>query len=258
MLEAIAPKKKGQRYVLANIEPNVIEYQLLTGESPKEHELDAMVYLTRHSDIQVNYFGTYSNYTVHSFFDPPPDKKPKPEWNITSPVLYLSSKCNKRRDDRVRELMQYMPVDSYGACLHNKDFPEDLKGREGVGSHGWSVKEELLRRYKFVLAYENNEYEDYVSEKFYQPLVHGCVPVYLGAPNIDDYILFPNSVVRANGFKSTEELARYLKFMDQNDHLYSEFFAWKRYGITEQLLNATHQALFTAPCRLCKYLSQFI
>jgi len=32
MLDAIAPKKKGQKYVLANIEPNVIEYQLLTGE----------------------------------------------------------------------------------------------------------------------------------------------------------------------------------------------------------------------------------
>ena len=49
---------------------------------------------------------------------------------------------------------------------------------------GRNSKLNLYRKYKFVIAFENAIEEDYVTEKFYDPLLAGSVPVYLGAPSI--------------------------------------------------------------------------
>ncbi|KAJ6707818.1 ALPHA- 13 -FUCOSYLTRANSFERASE [Salix viminalis] len=48
-------------------------------------------------------------------------------------------------------------------------------------------KVETLKRYKFSLAFENSNEEDYVTEKFFQSLVAGTIPVVIGAPNIQDF-----------------------------------------------------------------------
>ena len=45
-----------------------------------------------------------------------------------------------------------------------------------------SPKLPLFARYKFALALENSLAHDYVTEKFYQPLLAGAVPIYLGVP----------------------------------------------------------------------------
>ena len=42
----------------------------------------------------------------------------------------------------------------------------------------------FLARYKFLLAIENAECPDYVTEKLWKALKLGTVPIYLGAPNI--------------------------------------------------------------------------
>ena len=43
-----------------------------------------------------------------------------------APIIYLQSDCNtpSDRDLYIKELMKFIPIDSYGACLHNKDLPE--------------------------------------------------------------------------------------------------------------------------------------
>ena len=52
---------------------------------------------------------------------------------------------------------------------------------------GSATKLETIKAYKFTLALENAIAEDYVTEKVYDPLIASSVPVYLGAPNIDDF-----------------------------------------------------------------------
>merc|ERR1719495_2393968 len=49
-----------------------------------------------------------------------------------APVVYVQSGCDapSRRDEWIKAFMEYVPVDSYGSCLHNKDLPEDLQGSE--------------------------------------------------------------------------------------------------------------------------------
>ena len=62
--------------------------------------------------------------------------------------------------------MQYLYIDSYGKCLHNKDLPQDMNFPI-YSNHGESMKNKIkiLSQYKFVLAFENNNVTDYVTEK---------------------------------------------------------------------------------------------
>lgn len=42
----------------------------------------------------------------------------------------------------------------------------------------------FMARYKFVIAYENGVCEDYITEKFWRPLIAGSIPLYFGSPSI--------------------------------------------------------------------------
>ena len=89
------------------------------------------------------------------------------------------------------------------------------------------TKIDTLRRYKFCVAVENSEMPHYVSEKVFDALVAGCVPIYFGAPNILDYVPHPDAIidVRALGGakKAAEEIARLVA----DDAAYALKHAWR-------------------------------
>ena len=74
--------------------------------------------------------------------------------------------------------MREIPIDSYGKLFNNKKMDQD-NGRES--------KINLYKSDKFVIAFENACATDYVTEKFFDPLIAGAVPIYLGAPNINEF-----------------------------------------------------------------------
>jgi hypothetical protein len=53
-----------------------------------------------------------------------------------------------------------------------------------VGRKERVEKEAVLPLVKFSLSFENCVEHDYVTEKFFQALHHGTVPIVIGAPNI--------------------------------------------------------------------------
>lgn len=75
-------------------------------------------------------------------------------------------------------------------------------------------KVNLFSNYKYVLAFENNNVTDYVTEKlplaylgkalfiFQNLFVGGALPVYMGAPNVEDWEIGPNSLIRTDNFSS--------------------------------------------------------
>jgi hypothetical protein len=78
-------------------------------------------------------------------------------------------------------------------------------------------KHETLKDYKFCLAYENSVEEDYISEKIFDSFFAGCIPIYLGAPNILDSVPSDTFIDKRN-FKTYDELHRYISGMSEAEY----------------------------------------
>ncbi len=113
----------------------------------------------------------------------------------SSPAVYIASNANDRsgRHAYVAELMRHLPVDCYGACHRNRTLADD---------DGQAAKLATIARYRFTLAFENSIARDYVTEKFYDALIAGSVPVVLGAPNVGEFAPADPSYVDVNDFPS--------------------------------------------------------
>jgi len=140
-------------------------------------------------------------------------------------------------------------VHSMGRCEHNFEWTPP-----GGRTRGRFIdKIDMLRRYKFTLAFENANVDDYVTEKFFQPLVAGSVPVYMGAPNSEVYHPAPHSVIRTDEFASAEELAKYLLFLDKNEDAYNALLEWKYTGVSAGFKRAMAATTdMHSHCRLCR------
>jgi alpha-1,3-fucosyltransferase 10 len=189
-------------------------------------------------------------------------------------IVYIQSNCaaSSGRDDILRAVMaQGIQVDARGSCLNNAPtVPRDQS------------KVDAMREYKFCATMENSKGVDYVSEKMWDGLVSGCLPIYLGAPNIQEHLPAPNAVIDYVRLGNTPEalVAELQRLMHDKGALlrvessassfvtsfdtraythaaaYEAHFAW-RYAPLEELgegyqrLVADTQAEHSQ-CRLCK------
>jgi len=187
----------------------------------------------------------------HTYFNPATVREmqttlPHPKTESALAVMFMSSGINKsNREQFVLKLMQKIKIDSYGRWQRNKTLTED-KGRE--------TKLSIISRYKFTLAFENSICQDYVTEKIFEPLIVGSVPVYLGAPNIDEYAPAPKSFINVHDFPSVDELAEYLTFLSNNEAEYNQYLTWKKNGISESFIEKAEQHRYSAFSKLCKFL----
>ncbi|KIM09156.1 MAG: hypothetical protein KU28_00500 [Sulfurovum sp. PC08-66] len=79
-------------------------------------------------------------------------------------------------------------------------------------------KKEVLEKYKFSICYENGrDIPGYITEKIFDSLFAGCVPVYWGANNIDTYVPKECFVDRRN-FDSYEALYDYMVHMTDEEY----------------------------------------
>jgi hypothetical protein len=79
-------------------------------------------------------------------------------------------------------------------------------------------KEKVLSKYKFAICYENaKDIPGYITEKIFDCFFASCVPVYLGAPNVTDYIPAETFIDRRK-FKTYDELYRYMKNMTDEEY----------------------------------------
>jgi alpha(1,3/1,4) fucosyltransferase len=69
-------------------------------------------------------------------------------------------------------MCEYKQVESTGALLNNSP--------RVPGIHSSKSKIDMLEQYKFAIASENTLIDGYVTEKIFQSLVAGCIPVYYG------------------------------------------------------------------------------
>src|ERR1700731_2190231 len=84
-----------------------------------------------------------------------------------------------------------------------------------------------IASYKFCLSFENSLATDYVTEKFFDPILVGTVPVYRGAPNIQQFAPGEHAFINANEFSGPSDLAIYLKELDRDAVAYRRYFLWR-------------------------------
>lgn len=170
---------------------------------------DRLVSYRRDADVWLPYFNAGT-----------PDALRRPPGPKTCGIAYVQSGKTELwgRRDYVWVMMRHAVIDSYGRSLRNRpawpDWAPDDKLR-------------LMERYAFTLAFENSIAEDYVTEKFFDALSVGSVPVYRGAPNIEDFAPGEDCYVDARRFDGPAALARHLDHLLRTPEAYRRHLAWK-------------------------------
>ena len=124
--------------------------------------------------------------------------------------------------------MSKKKVDCLGPVLYNMEDKSKLGKKNEIGVYiDWRKdKLETIKSYKFSMAFENEQGYNYITEKIYQPLVVGSIPIYWGAPNIDK-LFNPKCFVNIDNFNSYEEAIAEIIKIDENEEYYQTFFKEK-------------------------------
>ena len=102
-------------------------------------------------------------------------------------------------------LLNYIQVDVIGNC----------PGGFASTGHQEMTKEDIAKKYKFVLILEEYMCKDMVSRDFFEYMSLPIVPVVFGSANYK-HIAPDYSYIDANQFKSASDLAQYLQYIDQH------------------------------------------
>lgn len=83
------------------------------------------------------------------------------------------------REAFFKQLSKYKKIDAPGKSMNNMDSIDTLyKGNL------WERKRQFLSPYKFTIAFENYIYPGYQTEKLYDAMQAGSIPIYCGDPMI--------------------------------------------------------------------------
>jgi hypothetical protein len=113
--------------------------------------------------------------------------------------MVVSNPNSIERIDFFNNLSQFKQVDSGGSVLNNV---------------GGRVKDKMkfIRNYKFVIAFENESFEGYTTEKILEPILMDCIPIYWGNNKISSdfntkrFINYSDFDSEATLFKRLEEI----------------------------------------------------
>ncbi|KAA8536201.1 hypothetical protein F0562_028679 [Nyssa sinensis] len=189
------------------------------------------------SDVPVGYF-SWAEYDIMAPL--------QPKTEIALAAAFISN-CGAR-NFRLQALEALekanIKIDSYGGCHRNHDGRVD--------------KVQTLKRYKFSLAFENSNEEDYVTEKFFQSLVAGSVPVVVGAPNIQDFAPSPGSLLHIRELEDVDSVAKTMKHLAETPDAYNQSVRWKFDGPSDSFKALVDMAAVHSSCRLCIHLATMV
>jgi len=188
------------------------------------------------SEIPLPYF-SWAEYDI--------DKPPIKYENAIRGASFIARNCGSKnnREKVVTELQEQFQVFSLSSCLHNAEPPANVS---------MSNKILLQQQYLFHLAFENQNIDDYITEKMWGTFQSGTLPVYYGAPNIEEHVP-PHSVINAYNFSSNEILGKYLTKVANNQTLWESYHDWRRKPLPlefREKFNFTH---IHSECRMCRW-----
>ncbi|NWI18364.1 FUT5 fucosyltransferase, partial [Crypturellus soui] len=149
-------------------------------------------------------------------------------------------------------------VSNWHSRLYRVKYFEELKQHIAVDVYGRQHQPlprgrllPILAQYKFYLAFENSQHEDYITEKVWRnALSAGTVPVVLG-PSRENYERFlpPDAFIHIDDFGSARELAQFLLALSEDAERYERYFAWR-----QRLKPVVTAGWEVHMCRACHFL----
>jgi len=147
----------------------------------------------------------------------------------------------------IEKLSMYKKVDCGGNYLNNIGYNVP----RGINCSG---KIEHNNNYKFAIAFENEDYPGYVTEKICDIYKSNSIPIYWGTKEVaKDFN--PSTFINARDFNNFDELVEYIIKVDNDDDLYASYF--KEPMFSNKWLDAFNDPNKTfyknlADCIICK------
>jgi ribosome modulation factor len=120
---------------------------------------------------------------------------------------------NCLRMNLMREGHERGRIDIYGT-----NWPNGMSKEESRAGNWWTRKREVLKDYDICVALENTNFDHYCTEKIFQAIEGGCLPIYFGRGN-RIYDTFPTrSFIDAAEFNSVQEVYEFIDAMSQQEY----------------------------------------
>eukprot|EP01104_Vermistella_antarctica_P016001 TRINITY_DN5365_c0_g1_i1.p1 TRINITY_DN5365_c0_g1~~TRINITY_DN5365_c0_g1_i1.p1 ORF type:complete len:416 (+),score=97.54 TRINITY_DN5365_c0_g1_i1:156-1403(+) len=224
---------------------------LYSEQSPAHHaemrDLDFMKLFTGSmtyrlgSEAPIPHSQKYPGDALRDLITARPEFSPREKTDL---VVWMEHDCasSNRRTEYVMELMHHLGVTSYGNCMNNREWPEEKS------------RMDIMRTAKFTLVFEDSSCKDYVTELYWDALVAGTVPIYMGAPNVEQLTPTNHAILNVADFRSPQELASFVQDVSSSDETYLSFLDYK-YGkapLSARFRHFLKMQHNTDPwCRLC-------
>lgn len=183
--------------------------------------------------------------------------------------MWMNSNCRPRskRNWYMMQLMKYIDVDNYGTCGNNiRQLPEHIvkiqrsanRSLKHIITYNWEAgKLALSREYLFTIAIENSLTYDYISEKLWQPLIVGSIPIYLGVPNVYDWLpCQTDCIIDLRKFETPKDSAMFIKTVAKNKTLYESYHQWRNEPVSKKFQNILNYyarvSNYSLDCALCE------
>ena len=176
--------------------------------------------------------------------------KLKPPSDRNGIVMFISNCGSAWRYNYIKELMEYIHIDSYGECLHNTN----MSSTRGMGSEDFlSIKIDLIKskQYKFLISFENSVVQEYVTEKIWHAYLSQTIPIYYGASEVYQQVPGNHTFIDAAKFAGPKDLAQYIMEVDANESLYKSYF---KFDTRQTLHFQKHCPSEPLGCTMCKHL----
>lgn len=149
--------------------------------------------------------------------------------------MVASNAADGLRDEMLDKVSSISPVDSAGKYRHNDD---SLFKEFGDDKHIY------LRQYKFNICPENTSIKGYVSEKLFESMREGCIPIYWGSEGvIEPEVVNQNSLIYWNRDDGGKQAMKQIAELQSNPRLLHDFISQPRLLPTaeEFVLDTYHQ-----------------
>lgn len=137
-------------------------------------------------------------------------------------LCFVSSHCGVPfRDDMINALKSIgITVEGYGKCFHSPD--------PSIQNRCNNDKSCLQKSYRFCLIIENSDSPGYHTEKIYDALRDGCIPVYWANSDALDFMPSDESVILIRDYlNNLSALKAKIEMINADPHLWHSFLNWR-------------------------------